>query len=404
MVNIKDLFSKKKTTAGSADAVLPSPQASRASAKKSPGKFSFAFLSQLNLGEMFSGKKQVVGLDIGSHSLKLVEIIDSNGGSVMNRFLQVPLEKGVIVDGAIADLSKLVEAIKGLLRNSGCQRKGIVTSLSGHSVIVKKATFPTMEDQELREMIHDEAGKYLPFDNMDDVNFDFQVLGQNEYNPNQLDVIIVAAKKDIIESYVEAIEMAGLSAVILDVDSFALETMYERNYDYDEKHIAVIVNIGASITNINVVKNATSIFTRDFTIGCNSVTEAIQAQYGVSFEDAEKIKMEGPPGDDAAKADFPYRLLSFADPILSEIERSVDYFRSTYGDEDIKQVLVAGGGAHIPGIVADLNQRLNIPAEIINPFRKIGTNKKLMGPDDFERIGPVAAVAAGLALRRVGDK
>jgi type IV pilus assembly protein PilM len=198
--------------------------------------------------------------------------------------------------------------------------------------------------------------------------------------------------------------MAGLSAVILDVDSFALETMYEKNYDYDEKHIAVIVNIGASITNINVVKNATSIFTRDFTMGCNTVTEAIQAQYGVSFEDAERIKIEGPEGDDAARDAFRYNLLSFADPIISEIERSVDYFRSTYGDEDINQVLIAGGGAYIPGIVADLSQRLNIPAEIVNPFRKIGMNKKVMSPDDLERIGPIAAVAVGLALRRVGDK
>jgi type IV pilus assembly protein PilM len=239
---------------------------------------------------------------------------------------------------------------------------------------------------------------------MDDVSFDFQVLGQNEYNPNQLDVIIVAAKKEIIETYVEAIQLAGLSAAILDVDSFALETMYEKNYDYDEKDIAVIVNIGASITNINVVKNATSIFTRDFTVGCNSITEAIQSQYGVSFDEAERIKIDGPEGDNITKSDFQYQLLSFADPILSEIERSVDYFRSTYGDEDIKQVLIAGGGAYIPGITADLSQRLNITTEIVKPFQKIQCSTKVMSAEAIERIGPIAAVAVGLALRRVGDK
>ena len=404
IVNLKDLFSKKNKSAGDAAAASSSSKAGDAPAKKSSGKSPLAFLTQVNLRELFSGKKQLIGLDIGSHSLKLMEIIDSGSESVMNRFHLAPLEKGVIVDGSIADLGKLVESIKGLFRTAGCQSKSVVTSLSGHAVIVKKATFPTLDDQELRELIRDEAGKYLPFDNMDDVNFDFQVLGQNEYNPNQLDVIIVAAKKDVIDSHVEAIQMAGLSAVILDVDSFALETMYEKNYDYDEKHIAVIVNIGASITNINVVKNATSIFTRDFTIGCNAISEAIQTQYSVSFEDAERIKRDGPEGDDAARDAFRYNLLSFADPILSEIERSVDYFRSTYGDEDIKQVLVAGGGAYVPGLVADLSQRLNIPAEIINPFRKIGCNKKLMNPEELERIGPIAAVAAGLALRRVGDK
>ena len=401
MVNFKSLFSKKQTKKGSVPSSSPIPSGNSSNFLK---KINFGFLSQLDLRELISGKKQVVGLDIGSHTLKLMEIVDTSSGSVMNRFLQIPLEKGVIVDGSIVDLGKLVDGIKGLLYKSGCQKKGIVTSLSGHSVIVKKATFPSMEDRELREMIHDEAGKYLPFDSMDDVSFDFQVLGQNEYNANQIDVIIVAAKKDIIETYVEAIEMAGLSAVILDVDSFALETMYERNYDYDEKDIAVIVNIGASITNINVVKNATSIFTRDFTVGCNSITEAIQAQYGISFEEAEQMKINGPQNDETSWDDFQYQLLSFADPILSEIERSVDYFRSTYGDEDIAQILIAGGGAYIPGITADLSQRLNIPSEIINPFRKIGYNAKNIPPDVIERIGPLAAVVVGLALRRIGDK
>jgi len=405
MLKIKDLLSKKQSP--SQDVSVTSPplsQKSPSSISKAFEKINFGFLSRMDLKELISGKKQVVGLDIGSSSLKLMEIIDSNHGSLMNRFIQTPLEKGVIVDGSVVELDKLVEAIKVLFKNSGCQGKGIVTSLSGHSVIVKKATFPSMEDQELRETIHDEAGKYLPFDSMDDVSFDFQVLGQNEYNPNQLDVIIVAAKKEIIETYVEAIQLAGLSAAILDVDSFALETMYEKNYDYDEKDIAVIVNIGASITNINVVKNATSIFTRDFTVGCNSITEAIQSQYGVSFDEAERIKIDGPEGDNITKSDFQYQLLSFADPILSEIERSVDYFRSTYGDEDIKQVLIAGGGAYIPGITADLSQRLNITTEIVKPFQKIQCSTKVMSAEAIERIGPIAAVAVGLALRRVGDK
>jgi type IV pilus assembly protein PilM len=405
MANIKDLFSKISKTSKSDPVPTPEPKKGFPSAFDSIlKKFDLNFFARLDLKELISGKKQVVGLDIGSSSLKLMEIVESGGGFFMNRFIQVPLERGVIVDGAIVELGKLVDALKVLFKNSGCQRKGIVTSLSGHSVIVKKATFPNMEDQELRDMIHDEAGKYLPFDSMDDVNFDFQILGQNEYNPNHLDVIIVAAKKENIETYVEAIEMAGLSAVILDVDSFALETMYEKNYDYDEKDIAVIVNIGASITNINVVKNATSIFTRDFTVGSNSITEAIQSQYGGSFDDAEHMKIEGPQEDSMARRDFQSALLTFADPILSEIERSVDYFRSTYGDEDIRQVLIAGGGAFIPGIAPDLSQRLNIPAEIIQPFRKIGYNKKIMTQEDIERIGPVAAVAVGLALRRIGDK
>ena len=399
-MNFKDLLKRKKIPEDSSEASV-----SRALSSKSAKKIDFSFLSRLDFKSLLSGKKQLVGLDIGSHSLKLVEIIDgANGVSTMTRFVEAPLEKGIIVDGTIADLGQLVDAVKGLFKQAGLQGRGVVTSLSGHSVIVKKATFPFMEEQELREAIRDEAGKYLPFDSMDEVNFDFQVLGQNEYNPNQIDVIIVAAKKDIVEAYVEAIEMAGLSAVILDVDSFALETMYERNYDYEEQDIAVIVNIGASITNINVVKNATSIFTRDFTMGCNAIAEAISEQYGVPPEEAQRILVEGPEGDEAVRDDFNYRLLMLADPILSEIERSVDYFRSTYGDEDIKQIILAGGGASLPGIANDLGHCLGVPAEVVNPFQKIGWSKKHMDTDELERIGPIAAVAVGLALRRVGDK
>jgi len=249
MVNIKDLFSKSAQASGKVPVKEPSSKQGSSSPFGSIfKKIDLSVFARLDLKELISGKKQVVGLDIGSSSLKLMEIVESGSGSSMNRFIQVPLERGVIVDGAIIELGKLVDALKTLFKNSGCQRKGIVTSLSGHSVIVKKATFPNMEDQELRDMIHDEAGKYLPFDSMDDVNFDFQVLGQNEYNPNQLDVIIVAAKKENIETYVEAIEMAGLSAVILDVDSFALEKRCMRKIMIMTKRIlpSSLISVRAS--------------------------------------------------------------------------------------------------------------------------------------------------------------
>jgi type IV pilus assembly protein PilM len=240
---------------------------------------------------------------------------------------------------------------------------------------------------------------------MNDVNFDFQVLGRNANNPNMNDVIIVAAKKDIIEGYTEAIELLKLSLAIMDVDTFALETMYQENYEYEEKDVVVIANIGASITSLNVVRNAVSIFTRDFSLGGNMITEAIQSQFGVPFEEAEKIKLNGPEGDEFVKREFfSNTLLYLADPLCSEIERSIDYFRSTYSDEDIKMILLAGGGANIPGIVNDLSQRMGVPVEIINPFKKISYNRKTMNDDHIREIAPIAAVGVGLALRKLGDK
>ena len=287
----------------------------------------------------------------------------------------MPLAKGVIVDGAVVEPEALTAAIKELYKKSGCKRRMIVTSISGHAVIVKKVTFAQMEEAELFELIHDEAEKYLPFEDAATVDFDCQILGDHPYNPSQMEVLLVAAKKEIIEGYTKSIEAAGLIPVIIDVDSFALETMYEENYDFDENDVVVLVNIGASITNLNAVKGGGSIFTRDFTLGGNAVTQAIANDLNLSFEEAEKAKIDGLGDDEQTRKLFRDKLILYADPICAEIERSVDYFRSTFGVESIKQVLLSGGGAMIPGIAADLGQRLGIETEIINPFKKIACNK-----------------------------
>ncbi len=192
--------------------------------------------------------------------------------------------------------------------------------------------------------------------------------------------------------------------MIMDVDTFCLETVYEANYDFDPADIVAMVNIGASITNINVVKGGMSIFTRDFTLAGNTITEAVQSGHSLTFEAAEAMKIDGPDADDVARDTFRKSLLSYADPICTEIERSIDYFRSTSGGDNIKKILLSGGVAAIPGITGDLSQRLGIETEVLNPFRKIDCNKKVLNPERIDEIRPIAAVAVGLALRKVGDK
>jgi len=349
-------------------------------------------------------KKQVAGLDIGSSSLKIVEILDTSKGYFLNNFSQVPLEKGTIENGTLNDPENLSRKIKELFKASRCKTKKIVASLSGHSVIVKKVSFTNMEEAELRELINDEAEKYLPFDDMKEVNFDFQMLGESDINPNMMEVLLVAVKKNIIDSYTDAIEKARLNVIIMDVDSFALETMYETNYDFEEGEIVVLVNIGASMTNINVVKNGGSIFTRDFPMGGNNITEALREKMGVTFEEAEAVKLEAENTDEAEESGPKEDLIRSADFLFLEIERSVDYFRSTCPREEIKQMLISGGCAKIPGLAGALSQRLNIETELINPFKNLSYNKKVFDPTYIEDIGPIAAVGVGLALRRIGDK
>jgi type IV pilus assembly protein PilM len=358
----------------------------------------------LDIRNLFSGGKLLAGLDIGSSCIKLAELSESARGVFLNNFSIMPLAKGVIVDGAVVEAEALTAAIKELYRKSGCKRKNIVTSLSGNSVIVKKASFAQMDDNELSALINDEADKYLPFDDMSLVDYDFQIIGENPYNHTLMDVLIVAAKKEIVEAYTDAIAAAGLTPVIMDVDSFALETMYEENYDIDENDLTVLVNIGANITNLNVVKGGMSIFTRDFTLGGNSITESVAASLGVSFDDAEKAKLEGIGEDQQSRDVFRAGLIAYAGTICSEIERSVEYFLSTFGQENISRILLSGGGALTPGIAGELERRLGTGVELINPFKKIQLGKKALEAGPAERIGPLAVVSIGLALRKIGDK
>jgi type IV pilus assembly protein PilM len=355
--------------------------------------------------EIFSGKKSLVGLDIGSSSIKLAEVISSAKGHYLNRFCEVPLPKGAIIDGILADASTLSSKIKEIFKVAKCGRKGIVTSLAGNSVIIKKVTLEQMNETELRDLIRDEAGKYLPFDNMDDVNYDFQILGENNYNPNQMDIVIVAAKKDIVNSFLEAATAAGQNVEIIDVAPFVLETLYGANYEFDNEEIVVLINIGASTTGINVVKGGMSVFTRDFAMAGNSITEAVQEKYKVTFEEAEKLKVEGMPnGSEGENQDLKNNILQFAQPICMEIERSIDYFRSTFGGEDIKHILLAGGSARINNLTKHLSEMLNVKTELIDPFLRINYNKRHIDAKNIENIKPVAATAIGLGLRKIGDK
>lgn len=350
---------------------------------------------------LFLRGKQLAGLDIGSSALKLLEIEDHPKGRLVTRFSRIPLARGVIVDGAVVDPEALTKTIKELYQRSGCSTRKIVTSIPGHAVIVKKAAFARMDDEELRALIHDETGKYLPFDDMAAVDYDFQILGEHPYNPGLMEVIIVAAKKEITESYAAVIRAAGLIPVIMDIDSFALETMYEENYEFDENDVAVLINIGASITNLNAVKGGMSLFTRDFALGGNAVTETLAANLGLSFAEAEKAKIEGIGDNEPARASYRAGLVAYGDPICSEIERSVDYFRSTFGAENIGKILLSGGGSLIPGMAAALGQRLGIKAEMANPFRRISFGNTMA--ETAESAGPIAAVGVGLALRKIGD-
>jgi type IV pilus assembly protein PilM len=362
----------------------------------------------LDLGSLFSKGKLIAGLDIGSSSIKLAEIDESSKGTLLKSFSSLPLARGVIVDGAVVEEGALTATLKELLKASGCKRRNVALSISGNAVIIKKVNLPQMTEEELTVLIHDEATKYLPFDDLADIYYDFQITGDNPNNSSQMEVVIVAVKKDVVEGYKDAVLSAGLTPVIMDVDSFACEAVYEQNYEFEgegeEDQTNILINIGASITNINVIKGDTSVFTRDFHIGGDSITEALAASLGVSFEEAEKAKIEGQGEDEQSKEFFREGLVVHADTICSEIERSIDFYRTTFGFEEIKGIFLSGGGALVPGLDKDLERRLGVAVEFMDPFKKIQVDKNILKGKPVELIGPVAVVSIGLALRKTVEK
>ncbi len=351
---------------------------------------------------MWSKKKDVIGLDIGCSSIKLVELKEDKKGYKLQNLAISPLPSEAIVDGALMDSVTIIDAIRDVVANSKTKTKDVVTSVSGHSVIVKKISLPFMTEAELEESIQWEAERYIPFD-INDVNIDFQIFGVAPENPETMEVVLVAAKKDIINDYVSIIMEAGLNPVIIDINSFALENMLAINYEIAKEEAVAIVNVGASVTNINILKNNISAFTRDIFKGGNQTTEEIQRQLHVDHEEAERIKV-GTKVDLASQPVIDNVLKAASESLAAEIGNSLDFFQSTTTYEKIAKLYLSGGGSKIKDFDITLQQQFGIPVEIVNPFKKVDYSGRNFDLEYLREIGPIMAVGVGLASRKVGDR
>ena len=347
-------------------------------------------------------KKGVIGLDIGSSSIKLVELVESKNTYKLQNLGIAPLPPEAIVDGALMDSVTIIDTIRELIANTKAKTKDVITSVSGHSVIVKKITLPLMSDSELEESIQWEAERYIPFD-INEVNIDFQIFGSSSENPEVMDVVLVAAKKDIINDYVSVIIESGLNPVIIDVDSFAIENMLSVNYEMEKDETVAMANVGASITNINILKNNMTAFTRDIFKGGNQITEEIQRQLHIDYEEAEKIKV-GSKIDATSQSITQEVLKSASESLAIEIGNSIEFFQSTTTYEKISKLYLSGGGSKIKDFDIVLQQQIGIPVEIVNPFKKIEYSEKNFDLEYLREIGPMMAVGVGLATRKVGDR
>ncbi len=342
-----------------------------------------------------SQNELVVGLDIGSHAVKVCQLKQTSGGYTIITLGSTVLPEGAVEDGTLNDPETVGKAISDLLQNLKIKNKKIGFSISGYSVIVKKVNLAVMEDNQLEEHIMAEAEQYIPFD-IEDVYLDFQDLKTNLKETDRTDVMLVAAKKEIVDDYLEMLRSLNLIPIIVDVDGFALENAYEYNYHKNEN--VALVDIGASKMSINILSQGISVVARDIIVGSRQLTEQIQNVFDIEFEEAEALKL-GSTQDDEKRAEIEDIFSTTCTQWILEIKKAIDLYHSNHPEQPLKKIILSGGGAKVAGLIDFLAQETSLKVELFNPFLKMFSNSKKIDPEYLDNIGPEMAIATGIALR-----
>lgn len=342
-----------------------------------------------------SSEDLVVGIDIGSHAIKVCQLKRTDKAYAVINLGSATLPEGAVDDGTLNDPEVVGKAIAELFKNLKIKKKKVGFSISGYSVIVKKVNLAVMSESELEEHIQSEAEQYIPFD-IDDVYLDFQDLKTNDKNIERTDVMLVAAKKEIVDDYLEMLEAIDLKPVIVDVDGFALENTYEYNYPKDEN--VALVDIGASKMNINIISEGVSVVARDIVVGSRQLTEQIQSAFDLDFKEAEALKLGHIPAGEKQEeiADI---FSSTCTQWVLEIKKAIDLYQANHPEAPLNRLVLSGGGSKVSGLVDFLANETGLPVELFNPFNNMTVNSKKIDPDYLNTVGPEMAIATGIAIR-----
>lgn len=348
--------------------------------------------------------KNVIGLDIGSSSVKICRIKETKKGRLLQTFDSADLPPEAIVDGSLMDANVVTDTIRELVKRNKIRSKEAALSVSGHSVIIKKIPLPLMTEEELEESIVWEAEQYIPFD-INDVYLDVETLVTRAAQ-GQMDVLLVAAKKEMINDYCSVARDAGLEPMIVDVDAFCVQNMFEANYGTLGGQTIVLIDIGSSVSTINVVSEGITTFTRDISMGGNQFTEEIQKQLNITHEEAEAYKkgdVSGAEADSVLPQEVERVIQNVAEWLAGEVQRSLDFYAATSADSRISRIYLSGGTANLPTLARVIARTSGVPAELVNPFRQITYDPKDYSEHYLESVAASAAVSVGLALRRSGE-
>ena len=337
----------------------------------------------------------VVGVDIGSHAVKVCQLKQTGSGYSIVALGSATLPEGAVDDGTLNDPELVSEVISELFTNLKLKNKNVGFSISGYSVIVKKVNLAAMADAQLEEHIMEEAEQYIPFD-IEDVYLDFQDLKTNADGGERTDVMLVAAKKEIVDDYLEMMQGLNLKPVIVDVDGFALENTYEYNYQKTEN--VALIDIGASKMNINILANGISVVARDIIVGSRQLTEQIQNTFDIDFEEAEGLKL-GHIAAEHKQQEIEKIFTTTCTQWVLEIKKAIDHYHANHPDQPLTKLVLSGGGAKVTGLLDFLEQETELTVELFNPFLKLKSKKKKIDADYLSSIAPEMAIATGIALR-----
>jgi type IV pilus assembly protein PilM len=345
------------------------------------------------------GKKSMVGVDIGSSSVKAVELQGRGNDLQLLSLGFEALESDSVVDGQIIELNAVSNAISSIFNEHKIKTTQVAAGVNGHSVIVKNIVLPQMSEGELQESFAWHAEEHIPFD-ISDVNLDYHVMDRSG---DAIHVLMAACKRDKVANLKQTIQLAGKQPTVVDVDAFALQNCYELNYDPQPGQVVALLNIGASTTNINILNGVRSAFTRDATFGGNQYTSLLQKELGLTFDQAESVKRGMPLPEGAEVRDVGPIMDTVSDILALEIQKTMDFYRATVedGESAVQKILVSGGGSKLTGLADFLARRFEVSVEMFDPFRKIKVDARGFDPDYMREIVPEMAIAVGLALRGV---
>ena len=344
----------------------------------------------------FRRSKPLLGLDIGSSSVKAAELKKAGSGYELASLGIEALGQDTVVDGAIMDSNSVSFAVNSIVEGNKIKTKHVATAVAGHSVIVKRVAIPASSEAELVGSISLEAQQHIPFE-IDDVNLSYQIMGVGPTG-NDMDVMLVAVKREKISNHTRVLTQSGMTPRVVDIDAFALQNVFEVNYDPPPESTIALLNIGASMMNINIVQAGVPLFTRDVSVGGNQYTDMLQKELNLTFDDAEALK-RGKELEGVSLDTVKSHIESVTELLVLEVRKTFDFFRATTSAEQIQQIYVAGGTARVEGMLESLREEFDTPVEELNPFQRIGYNPSRFDPTYISEVAPRMAIAVGLALR-----